>query len=113
MFCMSAPKIHTVHSNSRWVNQVETAHTPTTSHATRAQAIRKGRELARARKMEHVIHRKDGRIVEVNTYGGGIVLRSSDPITEPASQQTVRRLKRAGASGELVDAARRAVKAQS
>ena len=39
------------------------------SHRTKAAAVEAGRDLARARKVEHIIKGEDGRIAERNSYG--------------------------------------------
>jgi hypothetical protein len=39
------------------------------SHRTKEEAVAAGRETARARRTEHVIHNLDGTIAERNSYG--------------------------------------------
>ena len=45
-------------------------------HDTKDEAVKAGRELARDRKTEHVIHRVDGKIGERNSYGNDPAHRS-------------------------------------
>jgi hypothetical protein len=45
-------------------------------HDTKDEAVKAGRELARNRKTEHVIHNVDGKIGERNSYG-------NDPARRP------------------------------
>lgn len=54
-------------SGSGWVNQVNGR--VTTTHHTKANAEKAGRDQAVDRKAEHVIHRRDGTIGERNSYG--------------------------------------------
>lgn len=39
------------------------------SYASKADAIKAGREIARKNGSEHIIHRRDGRIEEQDSYG--------------------------------------------
>ena len=50
-----------------WVNQ--SAGRVLSRHRTKAEAVTAGRGAARARQVEHTIHRLDGRISEKNSYG--------------------------------------------
>ncbi|MBL8997927.1 MAG: DUF2188 domain-containing protein [Gemmatimonadales bacterium] len=38
-------------------------------HRLKSEAVAAGREIARGQRVEHTIHRKDGRISEKNSYG--------------------------------------------
>jgi hypothetical protein len=61
--------IHTVHRDGRWFNEQEEAGQVGLSYSDKHSAILAGREIARARKTEHVIHNLDGTIAERNSYG--------------------------------------------
>jgi len=61
--------IHTVHKNGRWHNEVEEGDVLGT-YSTKDEAISAGRDAARQRSTEHVIHNQDGTISERNSYGG-------------------------------------------
>ena len=50
-----------------WVNQSDGQ--VLSRHRTKVVAVATGREAARARQVEHTIHRMDGRIAEKNSYG--------------------------------------------
>lgn len=50
-----------------WVNQSD-GHV-LSRHRTKVVAVAAGRDAARARQVEHTIHRMDGRIAEKNSYG--------------------------------------------
>jgi hypothetical protein len=66
---MAKTAIHTLRdtSGSGWVNRVGTKVHST--HRKQETATVAGRRLAKARKTEHVIHGRDGRIREKNSYG--------------------------------------------
>lgn len=60
--------IHTVHREGAWWNEVEGGGA-ISRHADKAAAVGVGREAARARRTEQVIHDLDGAITERNSYG--------------------------------------------
>jgi hypothetical protein len=62
--------VHVVHRQDQgmWAVEVEGGRTRST-HGTKAEAERAGREVARRNKSELLIHRRDGKITERNTYG--------------------------------------------
>jgi hypothetical protein len=60
--------VHTVHRDGRWVNEIE-GEGQISSHYTKDEAVSAGRDAARARRTEHVIHNLDGTISERNSYG--------------------------------------------
>ena len=61
--------VHTVHRDGQWINEVEGGERASSTHATKDEAVAAGRELARNRKTEHVIHNVDGKIGDRNSYG--------------------------------------------
>jgi ketosteroid isomerase-like protein len=63
--------VHVVHraNQGKWVVEIEGTGRAKSSHATKAEAERAGRDVARQNKSELLIHRRDGRITERNTYG--------------------------------------------
>ena len=65
---MSRGWFHTVHKQGVWVNVV-VGEVQMSSHRTKEEAVAAGRETARARRTEHVIHNLDGTIAERNSYG--------------------------------------------
>jgi hypothetical protein len=67
--------VHTVYKDGEWVNEIEGGD-EVSRHATKDEAVERGRELARERQTEHVIHNQDGTIAERNSYG-------SDPESSP------------------------------
>jgi hypothetical protein len=67
--------IHTVRKNGSWVNEVEEGPTLSTD-STKDAAVAAGRDEAKARKTEHVIHNMDGSIAE--RYSDG-----NDPFPPP------------------------------
>lgn len=50
-----------------WVNQVDGVVVST--HRRKDTAVDAGRDTARAKRGEHVIHNKDGQIARANSYG--------------------------------------------
>jgi hypothetical protein len=67
--------VHTVYKDGEWVNEIEGGD-EVSRHATKDEAVERGRELARQGQTEHVIHNQDGTIAERNSYG-------NDPESSP------------------------------
>jgi hypothetical protein len=61
--------IHTQPHGPRWANKIEGNPRVSNIHDTKKQAEREGREMAIRRKVEHLIHKQNGRIGERNSYG--------------------------------------------
>jgi hypothetical protein len=61
--------IHTVHRDGHWWNEIE-GQEGTSQHRTKEEAVAAGREMAKARRTEHLIHNLDGTISERQSYGG-------------------------------------------
>lgn len=66
---MAKGDIRTYHEGDSWKNKVEGNQRASSTHATKAEAQAAGRDMARARKVEHSISRLDGTIGEKNSYG--------------------------------------------
>jgi hypothetical protein len=66
---MSKRGIETYHEDGQWKNKVQGSRRAATIHGTKAAAEAKGRAMAMARKVEHLIKKKDGTIGERNSYG--------------------------------------------
>ena len=62
------PNQHIVQNGEKWAVQPE-GRAPTSKHGTQQAAIDKGRAAAKRNESELIIHRRDGRIREKNTYG--------------------------------------------
>ena len=73
---MAKGDVHTVPHGPSWANEFEGDPRPTNIHDTKAQAVQEGRELARQREVEHVIHNQDGSIEHRNPYGNDPPSRS-------------------------------------
>ena len=73
---MAKGDVHTVPHGPSWANELEGDPGPINIHDTKQQAVREGRELARQREVEHLIHNQDGTIGERNIYG-------NDPASRP------------------------------
>ena len=65
----SPASVHTVpdRDGEGWANEVSGV--LVSRHRTREHAVRRGRAIARRAHTEHVIHTRDGRIAEKNSYG--------------------------------------------
>jgi Uncharacterized protein conserved in bacteria (DUF2188) len=72
---MAREWVHTVPSGEKWKNEVE-GDGDLSTYSTKEEAVAAGREEARKRQTEHVIHNADGSIGERNSYG-------SDPSRSP------------------------------
>ncbi len=68
---MSKRNIHTVFNNERkmWETKVEKQITPLSSAHTKDKAIENSTKEAKKREVEHVIHNKDGKISDKDSYG--------------------------------------------
>ena len=62
--------IHTVYrrESDRWVNHVEGEGPLTPAHASKDEAVDRGRALAEERRTQHVVHRMDGTILRRRSY---------------------------------------------
>jgi hypothetical protein len=61
--------VETYFENGRWKNKVQGNSRASHVHETRAAAITTGREMARKRKVEHIIMSKAGTVQERDNYG--------------------------------------------
>jgi hypothetical protein len=66
---MPSGDIETYSEDGVWKNKVQGSSRAANTHATKAEAQKKGRQMARARKVEHIIKNKDGSIGARNSYG--------------------------------------------
>jgi uncharacterized protein DUF2188 len=66
---MSKGDVHTLPHKGGWANKIEGSSRVANTAAKKAEAQAKGREMAIKRKVEHLIHNKDGAIGKRNTYG--------------------------------------------
>ncbi len=61
--------LHVVQNGSGWAVKAEKNAQPLSKHYTQANAITKATELARVNNVELLIHGRDGRIRERNSFG--------------------------------------------
>jgi hypothetical protein len=61
--------IHVVRRNEGWVVRSEGTSKPTSVHQTQRDAVYAAREIARSRRGELIIHGRDGRIRDRDSYG--------------------------------------------
>jgi hypothetical protein len=66
---MAKPGIETCYEGGEWKNRVQGSSPAANKHSTKAQAEKAGREMARKRRVEHTIKKKDGTIGEKNSFG--------------------------------------------
>jgi hypothetical protein len=66
---MAGRNQHVVPSNGRWAIKGAGSSKATKVFSTQREAIEAGRDIARRQGSELLIHGKDGRIREKNTYG--------------------------------------------
>lgn len=61
--------VHTVKHGDGWANKREGSPSVAKVYDTKKKAQEAGRDTAKKSRTEHVIHNKDGRIGEKNSYG--------------------------------------------
>ena len=61
--------IHTVPASDRWAVKREGTPTPLSTHRTKAIAEEQGIRTAKRDRVDHVIHGRDGRIQDSDSYG--------------------------------------------
>ncbi|MGW5341077.1 DUF2188 domain-containing protein [Rhodococcus pyridinivorans] len=66
---MPAGDVETFHQDGSWHNRIEGSSDLLSTYPTREEAVAAGRDEARQRKVEHLVHNLDGTIGERNTYG--------------------------------------------
>ena len=66
---MAKGEVHTEPHGEGWANKAEGNMRVSSTHRTKSAAQKRGRELAILRKVEHLIHNRDGTIGERNSYG--------------------------------------------
>ncbi|MBT2501677.1 DUF2188 domain-containing protein [Curtobacterium sp. ISL-83] len=62
--------IETFHQDGHWHNKVEGTNEVFGSAPTKREAVARGRDRAKADKVEHFIRNEDGRISDRSTYTG-------------------------------------------
>jgi hypothetical protein len=76
---MATGDIHTVHRDGKWFNEVEGSKRAANSATTGAEAQALGRDMARKRKVEHHIHRMDGRSANATPTATTHAARPAEP----------------------------------
>ena len=63
--------VHTVYNSNRkmWESKIEKTEKPVKSAHTKEQAMKNSIKVAKQNKAEHVIHNKDGKISDKDSYG--------------------------------------------
>ena len=63
------PPVHTVPHGDGWANRREGSDRVSKTHRTKKEATQAGRVTAKREGAEHLIHNRDGKIGERNSYG--------------------------------------------
>lgn len=68
---MTKRNIHTVYNNERkiWETKLENQIKPLASSRTKETAMKKSVSEAKKRQVEHIIHNRDGKISDSDSYG--------------------------------------------
>ena len=66
---MSGKNVHVTHRGDQWAVVTEGTSRADSLHQTQGQAIDRAREIARQRQAELIIHGRDNRIRERDSYG--------------------------------------------
>ena len=66
---MAKGDVHVLPSDKGWRVETEGSSRPRSTHRTQAEARQAARKLARRNKVELLVHGRNGRIRERNTYG--------------------------------------------
>ena len=66
---MAKGDIETYYEDGVWKNRPQGNTNASNTAETKAEAKKKGRKMAKSRKVEHVIKKKDGTIGEKKSYG--------------------------------------------
>lgn len=66
---MAKGDIETYNEDGQWKNRPQGNERASSVHGTKKEAQEAGRDMARDRKVEHVIKKMDGTIGEKNSYG--------------------------------------------
>ncbi|MBJ7330280.1 MAG: DUF2188 domain-containing protein [Solirubrobacteraceae bacterium] len=65
---MAHGDIHTTYDGQKWINTPEGNGRASRSAATQAEAHTRGRDMARARGVEHFVYTPDGKLTERTSY---------------------------------------------
>lgn len=71
------PGIETYFQNGEWKNKVAGSSRAANKHATKAAAVKVGREMARKRRVDHTVKDRDGTVRERASYAGDEPPRAS------------------------------------
>lgn len=67
---MGKNRIHTIRDiDGKWKNARANSNRASSVHDTKAEAVARGRELAKNSGSEHIIHMANGKIQNSNSYG--------------------------------------------
>jgi hypothetical protein len=66
---MTKPNVHVVPKDNNWAVKRANSDDPEATFQTQEEAIESGRQLARAEKVEFILHGEDGRVRLRDSYG--------------------------------------------
>jgi uncharacterized protein (DUF2235 family) len=66
---MSKGDVHTLPHKGGWANKIEGSRRVANTALKKAEAQAKGREMAIKRRVEHLVHNKDGSVGKRDSYG--------------------------------------------
>ena len=66
---MAKGDVETYYDDGQWKNRPQGTQRASSTHDTKAEAQAAGKQMAKDRKVEHVIKNKDGQIGQRNSYG--------------------------------------------
>jgi uncharacterized protein (DUF2235 family) len=66
---MSKGDVHTLPHKGGWANKIEGSRRVANTAVKKAEAQAKGRQMAIKRKVEHLVHNKDGSIGKRDSFG--------------------------------------------
>jgi len=66
---MAEGDVHTEPHEGGWATKIEGNQRVSSTHETKIAALKRGRDMAIIRQVEHFIHDRGGRIIRRNNYG--------------------------------------------
>ena len=66
---MAPGDVETYYEDGQWKNRIEGKERASNVHTTKSAAVHAGRQMAEARRCEHIIRNQDGSIADKRGYG--------------------------------------------
>jgi hypothetical protein len=61
-------RVHTIFQDGCWVNELGLDSPPISRHSSMSEAIESGRDYARTRSTEHLVHDRDGLVADRRSF---------------------------------------------